>query len=187
MDSPANRPIAITLHASAVVCPKGTLLFLGHAGAGKSTVARLLSERFDLLADDVVYLLPQDDDTWHVAAGGREAHEGPPAEKTVREMCGVPLHAIFRLYKQSRPRIVQVGARETCRDFMDSVFEIEWQRKSDVGTNRRVFAALAQASRTRPGYRLYSDGDWGTSSLVFRKFGSTRCEVAPASQMRSSE
>ncbi len=55
----------LALHASAVVCEQGAVLFLGQSGAGKSTLAAALVARgFKFLADDVTVV--------------RAASAGPP-------------------------------------------------------------------------------------------------------------
>jgi len=44
------------LHAAALACPEGALLFAGRARAGKTTVARLLGGRCSVLDDDMTFL-----------------------------------------------------------------------------------------------------------------------------------
>ncbi|WP_216351284.1 hypothetical protein [Leptolyngbya sp. 'hensonii'] len=55
----------ICLHASAVVMGQGVAVFVGPAGAGKSTTAALFAHQGDpILSDDVVALLPQEEAFW---------------------------------------------------------------------------------------------------------------------------
>jgi energy-coupling factor transporter ATP-binding protein EcfA2 len=159
----------LVLHSSAVVTPGGALLFLGHASAGKSTICRLLAERFPPLADDAVYLTRQEDGAWYVADGTRRAFAGPLEEDELAGLDGVPLRAILRLFQAPTPRLAPLGQLETCRYLTDALFEIGWP-KQKVETARGMFAAVAQVARSYPGWQLYFSVDHTTSGLVFRTF-----------------
>lgn len=166
---PQPAPV-VALHGSAVVTPGGALLFLGHAGAGKSTICHVLAGQFPALADDAVYLIRQEDGSWHVADGSRRAFAGPLKEGELAGLDGVPLRAILRLFQAATPRLAPIGQRETCRYLTDGLFEIRWQKGSDAETARGMFSAVAHVARRYPGWQLYLSGDHRTSDLVFRTF-----------------
>jgi len=63
----------IVLHASAVECNGKAVLFLGHSGAGKSTMAAALSLRgFPLVSDDFCAISSNDDDQPIAQPDGRQ-------------------------------------------------------------------------------------------------------------------
>jgi energy-coupling factor transporter ATP-binding protein EcfA2 len=154
------------LHASAVVTPGGALLFLGHPGAGKSTICQLLAERFPPLADDAVYLMRQEYGAWHVADGTPWAFGGPLKEGELAGLEGVPLRAILRLFQDPMPRLMPIVPRETCCHLTDALFEVVWQQRGDLASKRGWFAAVAEVARQYPGLRLYFTLDQKTSELV---------------------
>jgi energy-coupling factor transporter ATP-binding protein EcfA2 len=162
----------LALHSSAVVTPGGALLFLGHAGAGKSTIVRLLAERFPTLADDAVFLLRQAYGTWHVADGTVQAFAGPEEEDEASTLECIPLRAVLRIYQDTAPALERIGQVETCRHLTDAAFEIAWQKSGDGPTARRLFSTLAEVARRYPAWQLRFDKENGRSSaLVFRVFG----------------
>ncbi|MGB0564666.1 MAG: hypothetical protein ACPGVO_23140 [Spirulinaceae cyanobacterium] len=60
----------VSLHASGVAFSQGAVLFLGPAGAGKSTTAALLARQgCPVLTDDVVVLHPQEESGFTVSPG----------------------------------------------------------------------------------------------------------------------
>jgi len=171
LDTPplgGSYPTAVlALHASAIVTPCGAVLFLGHAGAGKSTICQLLSKRFPPLADDVVYLIRQEDGTWHVADGSRRAFGGPLQAGELAELEGVPLRAILRLFQDSASRVAPITSREACRHLTDALFEVVWQRRYDLANKRAWFALVADIARRYSGSRLYFTLDEEPFELVF--------------------
>ena len=59
----------IYFHASSVNVSGKALLFLGHSTAGKSTISRLLSERYPVIADDKVWVSQKKNGDWMVCDG----------------------------------------------------------------------------------------------------------------------
>jgi hypothetical protein len=160
----------LALHASAVETPGGALLFLGHAGAGKSTVVRLLADHFPTLADDAVFLLPQKDGAWCVADGSGRAFRGPLSSEEAAALRGPPLRAVVRLYKDSEGRLERLGPRETCHHLVDAAFEIAWPKRADAATARRMFSTVAEIARCYPGWQLRHSRDQTTCDLVVSTF-----------------
>jgi energy-coupling factor transporter ATP-binding protein EcfA2 len=156
----------LALHASAVATPAGALLFLGHSGAGKSTICRLLNLHATPLADDAVYLFRGDDQTWRVADASHRAFAGPLSESAADELTGKHLFAIFRLYQSAIVKVVPAGQSEICRHLADALFEIGWQQWIDSESKRKLFASLAQVARSHSAARLYFTLRNETSVLV---------------------
>lgn len=93
----------IVLHAAAAILPghDGAIAFLGHSGAGKSTVAReLLDIGATIVADDTLSLRFRDDRAWVSglpAQLGSGAHGDPTSTRAVapdRRAVAAPLAAI---------------------------------------------------------------------------------------------
>ena len=161
-----QAPPALALHASAALTPGGALLFLGHAGAGKSTAVHLLAERFSTLADDAVLLLPQPDGTWQVACGDRTVFGGRAAVEAATGLDWVPLRAVLRLFQAPEPRLVPILPRETCRHLMDAAFEITWQQRLRPDAVRGMFSSVARLARAIPGWEMHLSTSPVTSDLV---------------------
>jgi hypothetical protein len=156
----------LALHASAVETSAGVLLFLGHAGAGKSTICQLLAKRFPILADDAVYLIRknQEGGAWFVADGSQHAFAEPSAN-AVDSIPSMPLRAIFRIYQDSYTRLVRMTPRETCSHLVDALFEISWQQHGNLVEKRNWFNCVAEVARRYRGARLYFSLDMETSDL----------------------
>jgi hypothetical protein len=88
-----GRRRVVGLHASAVATPRGALVFCGHSGYGKSTIAGKLLRRRRLLADDWTTLL------WTRGAG---------RDKARLLCCDVPgyVRQVFRGSGRTTPRSV---------------------------------------------------------------------------------
>jgi hypothetical protein len=146
----------MALHASAVVTPGGALLFLGHAGTGKSTICGLLSRHYQPLADDAVFLFRGGNGDWLVADGSRSAFGLPGTEEEDRAReSAVALRAVFRLRQESQPRVVPIEPRDTCRHLTDGLFEIKRQQRGDLADKRAWFADVADIARRYPGAELH--------------------------------
>ena len=135
------------LHAAAVVAPAGALLLLGHSGAGKSTVCRLVADRLPVLADDVVRLARNGEmgATWHVS----DAQQDPAAP--VR---AVPLVAVLRLFQAEATELVRATPLQMCGYLADAVFEVELQRQVSNWPRRAWFACVADVARAHVGWQL---------------------------------
>ncbi|MBN1315677.1 MAG: hypothetical protein JXA42_09425 [Anaerolineales bacterium] len=166
----------IALHASAVQTPKGALLFMGHAGAGKSTIAHLLAGRFPVLSDDAVYLAHQSGKFLVTNADRRAFDEfilpSPPSEDLSGSGTNsewVQLLAVIRIFQAPSIRLVQISDISTCRHLADAAFEIVWQQRG-VEQVRQIFSTVAQIARTCPGWELSFTKAIETIELVAAHF-----------------
>jgi MoaA/NifB/PqqE/SkfB family radical SAM enzyme len=91
-------------HSSGVILEGNGLLFVGHSGAGKSTIVKMLQNRAVVLCDDrvIVRRWPE----------GFRLH-GTWIHGEVPNVCGLsaPLRAVFLLEQSLRNRIVETGHR----------------------------------------------------------------------------
>lgn len=175
LDTQQNTIIA--LHTSAVQTPGGALLFLGHAGAGKSTISRLLSGRYPIISDDSVYLTQQGE-KWVVAHADYSAFfedllPQPPfltLQNSTDRLDWFPLLAIIRIFQAQSAQIVSVNDMSTCKHLADAAFEIPWQQQS-VERVRLIFSTVAQIARMYPGWELSFTMDDETVKVVSAHFG----------------
>jgi hypothetical protein len=161
------EPLGIVpIHASAVQLDGDTLVFLGPSGAGKSTIRRLLHAFARPLADDRVYLIPQEGGEWAVADAGNRILEGRLSEQEAAALEGPPLRAILRLSQDSKPRLEPMDALQTCRHLTNAFFDLYWHRNFKPETKRVAFASLATIARSVPGYRLHFDRSPQTIEVI---------------------
>ncbi len=137
----------ICLHASSVNILGKALVFLGHSTAGKSTISRLLSERYPVIADDKVWVCKKKTG-WLVRDGG----DGSPYEeiksRSVVDQGEYPLLAVFRIYKSEKMGIRPLMPREACRHLVDAIFEVDCQRQhNNLEVIKQWFATAAEISR----------------------------------------
>ncbi len=182
------------LHCSAVKIDERALLFLGHSTAGKSTIARLLSQQVPVLADDSVFACRGSDGLWRVIDGGFRFEESDLAgwQDSIRRQTeageGVPLAGCLRIHKADTLRIESLPSLETARCLMDAVMEIDLQRKcgrpggpssESSGKNirherelrRQWFGWVGDIARSIPGGSLWFSAETEASEFceVFRR------------------
>ena len=124
------------LHASSVIVENRAILFLGHSTAGKSTIARLLSRDFQVLADDTVLAVQQNRHQWLIYDGKDRSGNGALffrecVEKNNADDCGkiyAPLASCVRIYKSHSVRMKPVASKTMARYLMDAVMEVDLQR-----------------------------------------------------------
>ncbi|MBN2107597.1 MAG: hypothetical protein JW832_09225 [Deltaproteobacteria bacterium] len=139
---------ACLIHAAGMALAGQGLLFLGHSGAGKSTVAQLLARRGTVLCDDriIVRRWPEGlriHGTWFHSAGVPLVS---PAD--------APLRALLLLEKSDANRLEPVRDRaELARTLplfiIKSLLTADWWEK--------VFDLMTRVIREVPAYRLYFD------------------------------
>jgi hypothetical protein len=169
----------VCLHASSVNVSGQALLFLGHSTAGKSTISRLLSERYPVIADDKVWVYQIKNGDWVVHDGSDNFHAGNGHECPVgRDQ--YPLLAVLRIFKANTTQIVPLSKKETCRYLMDAVFEIDFQRKvEDLGRKKSWFSCVAEISRKIKGWRLTFKKDASIIDIVNERFEQRFYSVGP--------
>jgi energy-coupling factor transporter ATP-binding protein EcfA2 len=160
----------VALHGSAVIAPGGALIFLGHGGAGKSTICQLLAGHFPKLSDDAVYLAGQGDGEWYVTNADQRAFAGPLREGELDGREWTVLRAVVRIFQSPTTRLVPVTPLAACRHLTDAAFEIGWQklRRDDP---REVFSTVAQVARSYPGWELRFGLGPETAEMVAEVFG----------------
>jgi len=171
-DNPGSKTHkGIFLHASSVIVSGKALLFLGHSSSGKSTISRLLSERYPIIADDKVYICKNKNGDWSVCDGS----DGFPLKQRYSPSAGrqksYPLFAVLRIFKSKSMKIMPISPKETCRYLMDAVFEIDIQRKQkDLKIMKQWFALTAEISRKIKGWRLAFRKDLRILGLIKEAF-----------------
>ncbi|HEB84921.1 MAG TPA: hypothetical protein ENI92_07985 [Bacteroidetes bacterium] len=147
---------ACYLHSSAMILDESGLLFVGHSGAGKSTIAKLLRGRARLLCDDrnIVRFWPDGvkvHGTWH--------HGELPEVSSAT----APLKAILFLEQDERHALVPVcepneAFRRLLPRLIRSYASREWWEKS--------LEILARIAREVPCHELRFAHDTGVVDLL---------------------
>jgi len=137
---------AILLHAVAVSSPSGAILLLGHTRAGKSTLSRLLAERFPTLIDDIICAARHRvNNRWYVT-DAKLMHTG--------ENPFVPMAAAVRTFQGPEAKLTRISPRELCKHLLDAIFETEISKTYSVERIKYCFAKTAEIARQYPGWRL---------------------------------
>ncbi len=151
----------IILHASAVVDGEEAFLFLGPSGAGKTTISQLLQPVSRLLADDRVYLVPQNGG-WTAADGNRRVFFGPLDEGEASNLQGVPIRSIFHIFQAPTPHLAPLLPAQVCSLLVSATL---WQKQWDEQVKRQMFSDLARIARQVSGYTFYFDRTQQTRDL----------------------
>jgi hypothetical protein len=167
----------LPLHANAVVVEGRAIGFMGHPGAGKSTLAAWFHDRgFDVLADDVCVVTPRPDGAplahpgiprlrlWREAleAGGRDASAYDRAfddldKYTVptdleRVLPAVPLSHLYLLEKaDGPPTVARLEGSAAVEAMIANTYRGAYVRM--MGTTRQHLLACAELARTVPVFR----------------------------------
>jgi hypothetical protein len=147
------------LHASAVQTPRGAFIFLGHSTAGKSTIARLLSKRFPVIADDVVFLYKDSSNDWMLKNGKYRFSwisndQNPEIQGLDSQAPILPAH-FFRICKASEIQRHPLTNLELCRYLLDAAFEVDLQRRiPEISQRLKWFSYTAALARLFPGSRI---------------------------------
>lgn len=158
------------LHASAVNVAGKALLFLGHSTSGKSTISRLLSERYPLIADDKVWICQKNSD-WLICDGDTNSQSENRNKFSSGSKKKYPVLAVLRIFKSKTAGIKPLMPRETCRYLVDAVFEIDIQRKQDdLLAKKKWFAFVAEISKKKEGWRLTFKKDKSIIELIHDNF-----------------
>ncbi len=159
------------LHAASIKIKGKALLFLGHSSSGKSTISRLLSKQYPLIADDKVWIELNKNGKWIVCEGEDFLLPIKPAASPNGRKKKYPLLAVLRIFKSNKSGIKSVIPLETCRYIMDAVFEIDIQRKqSDLKIIKKWFSLAAEISRKISGWELTFKKDMSIINLIYEKF-----------------
>jgi len=144
----------LLLHASSVAISGKAILFLGHSNAGKSTISKLLSERYPMIADDKVWVFCPKDGNWMVQDASLDFRQIYFDNRRFRGE-SYPLLAIVRIFKGNVICMDSISSKETCMQLMNAVFEINLLRViQSLAIKKEWFVAAAQISREIKGWRL---------------------------------
>lgn len=167
----------LPLHANAVVVEGRAIGFMGHPGAGKSTLAAWFHDRgFDVLADDVCVVTPSPDGRplahpgiprlrlWREAleAGGRDASAYERSfddmdKYTVptdleRALPAVPLSHLYLLEKaEDSPSVTRLEGSAAVEAMIANTYRGAYVRP--MGLTRHHLLACAELARTVPVFR----------------------------------
>jgi serine kinase of HPr protein (carbohydrate metabolism regulator) len=169
------------LHASSVVVGGGALLFLGHSGAGKSTIASLLGTTHPILADDSVFASSDPSGIWRVRDGKFSLDESiiHSWEEAVRRRSAdgpaIPVLGCLRIHKARHVKVARLAPVETARYLMAAVMEVDLQGKLNrlqkraehekykVARVRKMrlhwFCLASELARLYPGWHLWFPKD----------------------------
>jgi len=135
---PAN---GLLVHAGAMVVSGKALLFLGHSGAGKSTICRLLGEHYSTLSDDLLRLTRRQDGAWFVDDLWHQQNQ-------------VPLYGLVRIFQSKSTLLTLASSRETCHYLIDAVFEAVIDEQPSAASIRTWFAYGGEISKKYSGWKL---------------------------------
>jgi energy-coupling factor transporter ATP-binding protein EcfA2 len=162
----------IYLHASSVNINGNVLLFLGHSSSGKSTISRLLSKRYPIIADDKVWIYQTKNCKWLVRDGNIRLNSNGKNLKSSDSYKKYPLFAILRIHKSDIIKIQRISAKTTCRHLIDAVFEVDIQRnQKDLMVRKEWFKLVADISKKNEGWDLTFKKDLSIINLIDEFFG----------------
>jgi len=162
------------LHASSVDIDGRVVMFMGHSSAGKSTISRLLSPRYPIVADDKVWVSLREPGEWIAADAidwllAERTRVSPRRHQFVNQL---PVLAVARIFKSETNQIQPLNPKETCRFLLDGVFEVDTQRlNTDIACRKRWFSLVARFSREVQGWRLTFRKDNSILTLITEVFG----------------
>ena len=147
------------LHASAVLGPKGAILLLGHSGSGKTSLCKILSPYFSLIADDITFVCRRKCGVWEVRDGDSfrpELFKNRSVSKNmVQKAPAYPLGSIIRIFASQSTVLQPLAPMKLCEYLMDAVFEIDIQRKT-IRSDLTVqwFHHVAAIAKQNKGWQL---------------------------------
>lgn len=144
------------LHSDGVDMDGRGFLFVGHSGAGKSTIARQLADKSEILCDDRM-IVRKWDNGWRIH--GNWSHGTMP----VVSAGDAPLEAVFFLEKADENRIVPVESRMAAISMLlgcliKPMVNVQWWEK--------MLSLVEDLARDVPCYRLRFDQSGGVGEVV---------------------
>jgi hypothetical protein len=146
------------LHAAAVLGPDGVILLMGHSSSGKTTLSSMISNRYPIVADDLVFAFPSRDGAWKIMNGQllkteAELYRHGATERLFKEGAAYPLRSLIRIFAAERSILRPLSPVKLCEYLMDAVFEISTQsRHTDINSRNLWFRAAANIARQYPGW-----------------------------------
>lgn len=140
------------LHASSIEINGEVLIFLGHSTAGKSTISKILSTKYPLFTDDKIFLF-KEGEKWYAVKGDRNSFEFSQKEINKEKKKALPVLSFVRIYKAKKMQIEKIDSLELCRNLIDAVFEVDYQRNnSDLELRKKWFFSVTELSKKIPGW-----------------------------------
>lgn len=161
----------LLLHASSVEVAGKALVFLGHSSSGKSTIGRLLSARYPLIADDKVSVRKGKGGAWLIKKGSDGFLQSKEALRSAQRWKSYPLLAVVRIYKSQTLGMKPLSPKAICRHLLDAVFEIDIQRKRAAPEDRKEwFFQVAALAKETKGFSLTFKKDKSIVTFVRKLF-----------------
>jgi energy-coupling factor transporter ATP-binding protein EcfA2 len=169
----AGKEKNLFLHASSVLVSGKALLFLGHSTSGKSTISRILSEQYPVLADDVVLMIKNQSNQWKVCNGHGMLQGNEEAVQSTNITKVYSLLAVLRLYKSTTNfSIIQpISTIQTCCHLLDAVFEVSTQKaQEDLKIRKKWFSDTAAIAKNHTGWHLHFSKNLDTIRVIEEVF-----------------
>ncbi len=139
------------LHSDGMNMDGRGFLFAGKSGAGKSTIARMLRDKAEILCDDRM-IVRKWADGWRIH--GNWSHGSMP----VVSAGAAPLKAIFFLEKADENRMIPIANRI---DIISRLFGCLIKPMATVDWWNKMLTLIEELARTIPCYRLRFDRSGG--------------------------
>ncbi len=154
--NPLIKSKGFYLHASAININGKAILFLGHSGSGKSTIVKLLSTEYQIIADDKVWMSKHSSGEWYVHSLWNEINPIMSVTNKNRFKHRYPLNAIIRIHKADNFVLKKISEEKSCKDLIFSIFEIYLQRdEKRLKIRKEWFCYCSELSRMYKGLELF--------------------------------
>ena len=159
----------VFLHGSSVEVAGKGLIFLGHSTSGKSTIVKLLSQKFPIISDDKVYVFRVEGE-WQMMCGDKwssisNQRDHIPARESFSVL------SFMRIFQSKRNEINEIGNLMLCKYIIDSVFEVERQRNSDdIDLKKKWFRLSVDLAKKNKGLRFDFKKESGIICLIDSTF-----------------
>jgi hypothetical protein len=139
----------LCLHSSAVASPRGGIVFLGHSGVGKSTVASISAFLgYDVLGDDLNFVYFNQK---YLLAAGPSVMLLPDGYSPRHS----PLRRVFVLKQDSHDYLVPLSPVQIAQALFASLSQTPPANKLSNATLTQAFRTIGDISRQIPGYELH--------------------------------
>jgi len=143
--APSNFQAPLYLHASAVLTPKGALVFCGECTFGKTTISTKLLKDFPLLEDDQVTILVSPPGTAPARKSQPRVVVFGDARKNAKPLsiAIAPLAGIFWLKKDPQNAFEKMDQAEAAALMLNPM--VNWKNPVAIKQRLRLFKALFEA------------------------------------------
>jgi len=142
-------------HASAVNIKGRAVLFFGQSGSGKTTISKLLSEKYPIIADDKAWISKNRFGEWCVCGGFIDINFSKVVFDSIKKKEKYPIHSLVSIHKADSFNIEKMDAIDVCYKLVSSVFEIYIQQAmKDLDIRKKWFSDCSAISKKYQGWRL---------------------------------